>query len=100
MKPGQIVVDRVSRRFRVSGSGMPPEELTKYRVSATVELSSDRQVVSYSIVPSGNSVFDAAARAALEGARGESLPQPPENYPDVVQRTISLTFVCKEKRCD
>jgi hypothetical protein len=45
-------------------------------------------------------VFDAAARAALDGARGESLPQPPENYPDVVQRTISLTFVCKEKRCD
>jgi hypothetical protein len=41
-----------------------------------------------------------AARAALEGAKGESLPQPPENYPDVVQRTINLTFVCKENRCD
>jgi hypothetical protein len=94
------IIGWFSRRFRVTGSGLPPEELTKHRVSATVELSSDRQVVSYSIVPSGNAVFDAAARAALEGARGESLPQPPENYPDVVQRTISLTFVCKENRCD
>jgi hypothetical protein len=94
------IIGWFSRRFRVSGSGMAPEELTKYRVSATVELSNDRQVIGYSIVPSGNSVFDAAAKAALEGARGESLPQPPENYPDAVQRSISLTFVCKEKRCD
>lgn len=94
------IIGWFSRRFRVSGSGLSPEELTRYRVSATVQLSEDRQVMSYSIVPSGNPIFDAAASKALEGAKGESLPQPPENYPDVVQRSISLTFVCKEKRCD
>jgi hypothetical protein len=94
------IISWFSRRFRVNGSGLAAEELAKYRVAATVELSSDRMVVSYSIVPSGNASFDAAARAALESAKGAPLPPPPENYPDVVQRHISLTFVCKEDRCD
>lgn len=89
-----------SGRFRVSGSGLSPEELLKYRVPASVELTLDRRVASYSITPSGNAAFDAAARAALEGAKGESLPPPPDNYPDTIQRRINLTFVCKEHRCD
>lgn len=94
------IIGWFSRRFRVSGSGLSAEELAKYKVAATVELSSDRMVVGYSIVPSGSSTFDAAARAALDSAKGAALPPPPENYPDVVQRHISLTFVCKEDRCD
>lgn len=94
------IIGWFSRRFRVKGSGLSADELLKYRVSATVELSADRHVVGYSIVSSGNPTFDAAARAALDGARGESIPEPPENYPDAVQRTIRLTFVCKENRCD
>jgi outer membrane biosynthesis protein TonB len=89
-----------SRRFRVSGSGLSDEEITKYRVSATVTLSSGRQVSGYSIVPSGNEAFDAAARAALEGAKGQEIPPPPENYPDIVQTQISLTFTCTPQRCD
>jgi len=63
------IIGWFSRRFRVSGSGMPPEELTKYRVSATVELSNDRQVVGYSIVPSGNSDTAPAARTPGTAAR-------------------------------
>ncbi|MCK6586085.1 MAG: TonB C-terminal domain-containing protein [Polyangiaceae bacterium] len=94
------IVSWFSRRFRVSGSGLSADDFAKFKVNATVELSSDRMVQSYSITPSGNSAFDAAARAALESAKGAPLPPPPENYPDVVQRTIHLTFVCKEDRCD
>jgi hypothetical protein len=89
-----------SGRFRVTGSGLSAEDLCKYRVGASIELSADRRVASYTLSPSGNGAFDAAARATLEGARGESLPPPPENYPDVVQRRINLTFVCREHRCD
>jgi hypothetical protein len=89
-----------SGRFRVSGSGLPAEELLKYRVAASIQLSSDRRVTSYSLTPSGNAAFDAAARATLESAKGEQLPPPPENYPDVVQSQINLTFVCREHRCD
>lgn len=89
-----------SGRFRVSGSGMAQSELTRYRVSATVEVGSDRTVKGFTLVPSGNAVFDAAARSALESSRGQALPPPPENYPDVVQSRINVTFVCRENRCD
>lgn len=89
-----------SSRFRVSGSGLPQSTLTKLRVQATVQISPDRRVAGYTMTSSGNGVFDAAARAALESAKGQELPPPPESYPDLFQTTISLTFVCKEGRCD
>jgi hypothetical protein len=89
-----------SGRFRVSGSGLSAEELHKHRVAATIEVGADRSVTGYTIVPSGNAAFDAAARAALDGSKGQSLPPPPENYPDVVQTRINITFVCRENRCD
>jgi hypothetical protein len=89
-----------SSRFRVSGSGLDKAELLKYRVAATVSLGPDRTVSGFTIVPSGNAAFDAAARATLEGARGQALPPPPENYPDVAQSQINVTFVCRENRCD
>lgn len=89
-----------SSRFRVSGSGLPQEELVRYRASASVEVGADRTVQGYSLVPSGNPAFDAAARATLESSKGRALPPPPENYPDVVQSRINVTFVCRENRCD
>jgi hypothetical protein len=89
-----------SSKFRVSGSGLPKEELVKVRVSATVTLGPDRTVSGYTLKPSGNGTFDAAARATLEGAKGQQIPPPPENYPDVVQSQINVTFVCRENRCD
>lgn len=89
-----------SRRFRVSQSGLGPEEITKIRVSASVTLSGGRQVAGYSISPSGNAAFDKAAQSALESAKGDELPPPPENYPDILQSQISLTFTCTKERCD
>ncbi len=89
-----------SSRFRVSGSGLGKDELVKVRVSATVTLGADRTVSGYTVVPSGNAVFDRAAHATLEGSRGQALPPPPENYPDVAQTRINVTFVCRENRCD
>jgi hypothetical protein len=89
-----------SGRFRVSGSGLPSEELERLRVPATVTIASDRRVLGYSMTPSGSAPFDAAARAALEGAVGSSIPPPPESYPDVVQTSIHVTFVCRRSQCD
>jgi len=89
-----------SGKFRVSGSGLSKVELVKYRVSATVSIGADRTVSGYSLRPSGNAVFDGAAHAALEGARGQAIPPPPENYPDVSRSQINVTFVCRENRCD
>jgi hypothetical protein len=89
-----------SGRFRVSGSGLSRDDLHKYRVAAAVDVGADRTVTGYTLVPSGNAAFDAAAHAALEGAKGQAIPPPPENYPDVVQSRINVTFVCREDRCD
>jgi hypothetical protein len=94
------IIGWFSGKFRVSGSGLPKDELGKYRVGASVQLSPDRRVVSYTITPSGNPAFDAAAKATLEGVKGETIPPPPENYPDTIQSQINLTFVCRENRCD
>jgi hypothetical protein len=94
------IVAWFSGRFRVKGSGLAEDALLQYRVSATVDIGADRTVGSFSLIPSGNAAFDAAARSALESTRGQSLPPPPENYPDIVQSRIHLTFVCKEHRCD
>jgi hypothetical protein len=94
------IVGWFSGRFRVSGSGLSAEDLLKYRVGATVEIGADRTVGGYVLSPSGNAAFDAAAKAALDGAKGQTLPPPPDNYPDIVQSRIRLTFVCKEHRCD
>ncbi|HEY4122082.1 MAG TPA: TonB C-terminal domain-containing protein [Byssovorax sp.] len=90
----------LSSKFAVHGSGLPPDELKKYKVSASVQVSADRTVESYTMSPSGNGAFDAAAKATLERVKGAALPPPPENYPDVVQKSISVTFVCREKVCD
>lgn len=94
------IVGWFSGRFRVTGSGLSAEDLLKYRVGATVDIGADRTVGGYVLTPSGNASFDAAAKAALDGAKGQSLPPPPDNYPDIVQSRIHLTFVCKEHRCD
>jgi hypothetical protein len=89
-----------SSRFGVHGSGLSEVELVKTRVHAVVQIGSGNVVVGYTLAPSGNAAFDAAARAALDGAKGQSIPPPPENYPDVAQTQINITFVCRAKRCD
>jgi hypothetical protein len=94
------VIGWFSARFRVRGTGLPQAELARLRAPASVDVSADLRVTGYSLGPSGNAAFDAAARAALEGARGERIPPPPEQYPDVLRGRISLSFVCTEDRCN
>jgi len=89
-----------SSRFRVSGSGLGPEEIVKPRVGASVQIAADRTVVGYTLTPSGNAAFDAAARAMLDGTKGQALPPPPESYPDIVQSQIQITLVCRPATCD
>lgn len=87
-------------RFRVSGSGLGPDEIVKPRVGAVVQISADRTVVGYTLAPSGNAAFDAAARSMLDGTKGQALPPPPENYPDIVQSQIQITLICSPTACD
>jgi hypothetical protein len=89
-----------SSKFHVHGSGLPPEELTKYRVSAVVQLSPDGTVTDYSMTPSGNAAIDAAAKAALDAAKGQQIPPRPENLSPEPLPQFPVTFICTEKKCD
>lgn len=94
------VIGWFSSRFRVRGTGLSRAELAALRAPASVEVSSDLRVVGYTLGASGNAAFDAAARAALESSKGDRIPPPPEQYPDVLRGRISLSFVCTEDRCN
>jgi hypothetical protein len=89
-----------SSRFGVHGSGLDRAELQRIRVHAVVQIGAGHLVAGYTLSPSGNAAFNEAARAALEGAKGQAIPPPPENYPDVEQSQIHITFVCRANRCD
>ncbi len=89
-----------SSRFRVAGSGLPEETLASTRVGGTVTLSGTT-VTGFTISPSGNPAFDAAATQALSSTVGSSIPPPPENYPDLgVGSSFSVSFYCGKGRCD
>lgn len=85
----------LQRGFVVKGTGLPPEELQKLRVSASVQVSPAGVVTGYSISSnSGNAAFDAAARAALEAKVGQQGPNPPEEHPEFLKPSFSVTMVC------
>jgi hypothetical protein len=82
------------RGFHVTGTGLPPEELKKLRVVATVQMSG-LTVSGYSITPSGNAAIDAAARARLDSVKGSDVPHPPDNFPDLtVPNPLTVVFAC------
>jgi hypothetical protein len=89
-----------SSRFRVTGSGLSPAQLAKYRVRVHIELGDDLRIVDYEILSADHPDFEKAARAMLEKMRGEKLPAPPENYPGAVQQQLTVTFTCAEDTCD
>lgn len=71
------------------------------RAQATV--GSNRTVTSFTIQPSGNSVFDARVKAQLDRKQGQQLPPPPPNYPDILESIVNLNFSgetagCKNKK--
>jgi hypothetical protein len=79
--------------FVVTGSPLPDEELKKLRVSAVIQLSGTT-ITGYSMSPSGDAACDAAARAKLDGAKGSDVPPPPEDHPEFLQPSYSVTFAC------
>ena len=80
--------------FKCPELGLPDEEMKKMRVSASVQLA-DGTVSGYSMGTSGKPEVDAAARARLDAAKGNTIPPKPENYPDIKLNQISVTLVCK-----
>lgn len=89
-----------NRRFHQPVNEVPCAELKKLAATASVQVGSERQVSSYSLRPSGNSVFDQRAKAALDGAVGESLPPPPPLYPDILESVLQIRLSGQLAECD
>jgi len=94
------LVNWFATRFRVRGSGLPAEALTKHRATAEVEIGEDLTIASYRMVSADHPAFEAAAKKTLDAVVGQKLPPPPAAYPAAVQRRITVIFTCTQQTCD
>lgn len=69
------------------------------RSSVTARIAPDGTVASYDLAPSGNAIFDARVRRAMDGRVGEKVPPPPPNYPDILDAVVHPTFQGKNDQC-
>jgi hypothetical protein len=84
--------------FLKSGFSCPalPDGVKKScRPSASVIIGGDGTVTSVSFNACGNAALDAAAQASISSKRGQQVPPPPENYPELRPNSISVAYVCQ-----
>jgi len=87
------------------GFTLPLDELdcaTLVGLSAkvTARIGPGREVTSYSMESSGNPIFDARVRLAMEGRVGEVVPPPPPNFPELLEAVVHPTFQGKNEKCN
>jgi len=86
-------------RFAIRGK-VPFDELKLVGATAVVSISPERRVTGFSIArPSGNAAFDDEVRATLGRiqAGGAELPAPPPAYPDMLARSVPVSFRCTQR---
>jgi hypothetical protein len=88
-------------RFRPPVGEVPCEVLKTLTASASATVSPGRTVTGYTLTqPSGNAVFDARARNALDGMVGQQLPPPPPLCTTcAVPSVVSVTFSGRNTQC-
>lgn len=82
-------------RFNIRGKILF-DELKSLKATATISTSADRHVIDFSVTSSGNAVFDEELRATLTRIKnsGIELPAPPPLYPDMLGRSLPISFRC------
>jgi outer membrane biosynthesis protein TonB len=86
--------------FQIRGK-IPFDQLKSLHATASVTVTADRKVGSFSIVhPSGDPTFDAEVQATLARiqASGVELPAPPPMYPDMLGSSRDVGFSCSLRR--
>jgi hypothetical protein len=86
--------------FQIRGK-IPFDQLKKLHATATVTVTPDRKVGSFTVVkPSGDSTFDAEVQATLARVEsgGTELPAPPPMYPDLLTTSVTVGFRCDIQR--
>ncbi len=87
-------------RFQIRGK-IPFDTLKTLHAAATVTVTSDRKVGSFSVVrPSGNPRFDTEVQETLARVRsgGAELPAPPPMYPEMLGQSLPVGFQCTVQR--
>jgi len=80
--------------FLYQGWRCPQGAKSECRATASVTLSGT-SITSVSFHGCGDPAMDAAASAHANGKVGQSIPPPPELYPDIVPPSFTITYVCK-----
>ena len=88
------------QRVRIKDGEIPCEELKKLTSRVSASVSPDGTVTGFSVgSPSGNGLYDSRVQAGMQSAVGQQVPPPPDNYPDILPPTLSLTFTGSSQKC-
>lgn len=81
-------------RFVIRGK-IPFDKLKTLRGTVVVSVGADRSVTGFSIASaSGDAIFDAEMKSAVQGRVGAVLPPPPPMYPDILGTSFPVGFSC------
>jgi len=86
--------------FQIRGK-VPFDQLKTLHATATVTVTADRKVGSFTVVkPSGDPTFDDEVKATLARIQsgGTELPAPPPMYPDLLGQSLPVGFQCNLRR--
>jgi hypothetical protein len=78
---------------------VPCDELRGLQARVQAFVGPDRSVTHYTMRPSGNAIFDARVRAAMDARVGQSLPPPPPNYASILLSVVTPIFQGKNEKC-
>ena len=90
-------------RFEIRGK-IPFQTLKRLQAHVTVTVTPERMIGSYDFeTSSGNAIFDAEVRAALDRIEvsGAAIPAPPPLYPHALGSSLSIRFACTvQSQCE
>lgn len=72
-----------------------PEGAQKCSPTGSVTISGDLTVTSVSFSGCGVPEIDSAAQSALNSKKGQQVPPPPAEYPDLQPSSFGVTYVCR-----
>jgi hypothetical protein len=82
--------------FLYAGWRCPTTAKAECTATATVQLSGT-SITSASVSGCGDGAVDGAASAHANSKVGQSIPPPPENYPDIVPPSMTIAYRCTSK---
>ena len=88
-----------NQRFSVPDGKFPCSVLQNLKATANINVGGDRTVAGAQLRSSGNAEYDAVVQRTLDKLRGQSLPPPPKNYPDILGSVQVITFSGKLQPC-